>query len=210
LLLAVTEACAANPDPGGEIMKRIAQFLSLLLTFSSTVIPAQGFSPPFCFDRNVSEALEAARLNLNAPRVYSAAYAISKFADPAIVDSFSLAWRRAGNGTLSSEGVVLILKMKDGKFSGREMGATNEYKRFTFGWHPATIAIVHTHPNSSDARPQDDDLAVANKYHVPIFTITSRGMFVYDPGTKKISRVMLGLDWLDESKWVGQQALGKL
>ena len=191
-------------------MKRIAQFLSLLLTFSSTVIPARGFSPPFCFDRNVSEALEASRLNLNVPRVYSASYAMSKFADAAIVDSFSRAWRRAGNGTLPSEGVVLILKMKDGKFSGREMGATNEYKRFTFGWHPATIAIVHTHPNTSDARPQDDDLAVANKYHVPIFTITSRGMFVYDPGTKKISRVMLGLDWLDESKWVGQQALGKL
>lgn len=191
-------------------MKRIAQFLSLLLTFSSTVSPAQGFSPPFCFDRNISEALEAAGLNLNAPRVYSAAYAISKFADAAIVDSFSRAWRRAGNGTLSCEGVVLILKMKGGSFSGREMGATNEYKKFTFGWHPATIAIVHTHPNSSDARPQEDDLAVANKFHVPIFTITNRGMFVYDPGTKKISRVMVGLDWLDESKWVQQQALGKL
>jgi len=210
VLLAVTRRARRILILGGEIMKRIAQLLSLLLTFSSTVIPAQGFSPPFCFDRNVAEALEASGLNSNLPRVYSASYAMSKFADAAIVDSFSRAWRRAGNGTLPSEGVVLILKMKDGKFSGREMGATNEYKRFTFGWHPATIAIVHTHPNTSDARPQDDDLAVANKYHVPIFTITSRGMFVYDPGTKRISRVMLGLDWLDESKWVGQQALGKL
>jgi hypothetical protein len=190
-------------------MKRIAQLLSLSLTLSAIATPAQSFSPPISLDRNVSDALEASRINLSVRRAYSAGYAISKFADRAIVDSFSRAWRRSGNGVLASEGVVLILKMKDGTFSGRDMGTTNEYKRFTFAWHPATIAVVHTHPNSSDPKPQDHDLDVGDKYLVPVFTLTNRGMYVYDPGTKKISRVMTGLDWLDESKWT-QQALGQL
>jgi len=34
-----------------------------------------------------------------------------------------------------------------------------------------------------------------------MFTITSRGMFVYDPSTKKTSQLMENLDWLDLSKW---------
>jgi hypothetical protein len=50
-----------------------------------------------------------------------------------------------------------------------------------FAGIPATVGIVHTHPNSSSAKPQDEDIIVANKFRVPIFTITNRGMFVYDP-----------------------------
>jgi hypothetical protein len=91
--------------------------------------------------------------------------------------------------------------MAGGGFSGREMGATNEHKQFTFRWHPATIAIVHTHPNTSDPKPQDEDIAVADKHKVPIFTITNRGMYVYDPATKTRSKVMRDLDWLDISNW---------
>jgi hypothetical protein len=91
--------------------------------------------------------------------------------------------------------------MAGGRYISREMGATNEHKRFTFRWHPATIAIVHTHPNTSDPRPQKEDMLVADKYQVPIFTITSRGMYVYDPLSRKVSKVMSNLDWLDISNW---------
>jgi hypothetical protein len=91
--------------------------------------------------------------------------------------------------------------MANGGYSGREMGPTNEHKRFTFRWHPATRAIVHTHPNSSDPRPQAEDIAVADKHQVPVFTITSQGMYVYDPISKKLSKIMSNLDWLDISNW---------
>jgi hypothetical protein len=60
---------------------------------------------------------------------------------------------------------------------------------------------VHTHPTLSDPRPHDEDLTVADKYHVPIFTITSRGMYVYDPLTKKVSLVLPNLEWLDATKF---------
>lgn len=127
-------------------------------------------------------------------------FVISTF-DNGIVEEFKRAWGRAGAGTVSSESVVLILRMANGGYSARSMGFSNEYKSFTFPWHPATVAIIHTHPNKSSARPMGQDLSVADKYRVPIFTITNRGMYVYDPATREISMVKQGLDWLDAAKW---------
>lgn len=127
-------------------------------------------------------------------------FVISTF-DTGMVEEFRRAWTRAGAGTVASECVVLILRMANGGYSARSMGFSNEYKAFTFPWHPATIAIIHTHPNKSSARPLDQDVSVADKYGVPIFTITNRGMYVYDPSTRKTSKVKEGLDWLDPYKW---------
>jgi hypothetical protein len=127
-------------------------------------------------------------------------FVISTF-DAGMVEEFKRAWSRASAGTVTSESVVLILRMANGGYSARSMGFSNEYKAFTFQWHPATVAIVHTHPNKSIARPEGQDLSVADKYGVPIFTITNRGMYVYDPATKKTSKIKDGLDWLDASKW---------
>jgi hypothetical protein len=111
----------------------------------------------------------AARVNSTAPRVLTSAdRAIARF-DGQVVQAFSTAWRRSGNGTASLEAVVLILRMADGSYVAREMGSTNEYKRFTFRWQPGAIAIIHTHPNRSDPKPCDDDIAIARKYNVPMF-----------------------------------------
>ena len=140
------------------------------------------------------ERVDRARFDRSAP------FVISTF-DRGMIDAFGLAWRRAGAGTDSTEGVVLILRMRNGGYSARSMGFSNEYKQFTFPWHPATIAIIHTHPNESGARPAGEDLNVADRYGVPIFTITNRGMYVYDPATRRTSKVKDGLDWLDASKW---------
>jgi len=180
-------------------MKRIVQFLTSALMLASSAAPAQSFNIIASLSTALSDAVEASRAH--GTRVLRGAdFAISKI-DKQMVEAFGKAWRRSGNGTSSQEGLVLILQMADGGYSGREMGSTNEDRQFTFSWHPATIAIVHTHPNSSDPKPQDGDIAVADKHHVPIFTITSRGMYVYDPGTRKLSKVMENLDWLDVSNW---------
>ena len=180
-------------------MKRIVPFLTSALVLTALTAPALSFNISASLYAALSDAVEASRTHrdLNA---LSADFAISKF-DKTIVESFGTAWMRAGDGSLPSESVVLILRMYDGSYRARDLGSTNEHKQFTFRWHPATIAIVHTHPNSSDPKPQYDDRAVADKFHVPVFTITNRGMYVYDPGTKKLSRVMRDLDWLDASRW---------
>ena len=74
-------------------------------------------------------------------------------------------------------------------------------KRFTFGWTDDIIAVVHTHPNGYDPKPTGKDLLLADRFRIPIFTLTQRGMYVYDPETRKISVVQDGLDWLAASKW---------
>jgi hypothetical protein len=146
-----------------------------------------------------AEADRARFLPKPEPVIVNASYAISKF-NSEMVKEFGKIWRQSGNGSGQTEGVVLILRMADGTYSARSQGSTNEFKRFTFRWHPATIAIVHTHPNTSDPRPQLDDIKVADKYGVPVFTVTSQGMYVYDPSAKKISMVINGVDWLDARK----------
>ena len=121
------------------------------------------------------------------------------------------AWRISGDGATNRECVVLIFRMKDGTYVGKSLGFTNEYKKFTFRWDPAALAIVHTHPNGSDPKPAEQDRRVADKYGVPNFTITISGMYVYDPATKKTSKVLNGLDWLNLSaypdefkRWLGE------
>ncbi|SRR6266404_4635531 len=121
--------------------------------------------------------------------------------DRRVIKEFDKAWRASGDGTNDREGVVLIFRMEDGSYTGRPQGFTNEYKKFTFKWNSAVLAIVHTHPNSCDPRPSPQDERVAEKYDVPIFTITISGMYVYDPATKKTSKVLNGLDWLNLSTY---------
>jgi len=135
----------------------------------------------------------------------SSRFVISRF-DRKMIGEFSRAWIRAGDGTAANESVVLILRMVGGGYSARSLGTTNQNRAFTFGWHPATVAVVHTHPNGSDPRPQGEDIKVADKYGVPVFTITSRGMFVYDPSTRTTSMVKRNLDWLDPSNWTSELA----
>jgi hypothetical protein len=181
-----------------RFIMRIVRLVAVAVLLTAAAVPAHSFNLCVSVSRSLLDAV-ARRHNATAA-ISGADFAISKVGS-GVVKAFGKAWERSGDGASSLEGVVLILRMADGSFSGRDMGATNEYRRFTFAWHPAAIAIVHTHPNSADPKPCDEDLAVADKHGVPIFTITSRGMYVYDPGTRKISKVMNGLDWLDRSSW---------
>ncbi len=129
--------------------------------------------------------------------------------DKAVIREFRKAWNVSSAGTNGREGLVLIFRMPDGSYTGRSQGSTGEYQKFTFNWIFNAVAIVHTHPNDANPRPSPQDQRVAEKYEVPIFTITITGMYVYNPATKIISKVMNGLDWLNPSKWTNEIA-GKL
>jgi hypothetical protein len=116
--------------------------------------------------------------------------------DKGLTEEFVKAWQISGAGTSGREGVVLIFRMKDGSYVGKSLGFSNEIRKFTFRWNPATLAIVHTHPNNCDPRPAEQDRRIANKYGIPNFTITISGMYVYDPVTKETSKLLNGLEWL--------------
>ena len=127
-------------------------------------------------------------------------FVISKF-DRDIIKEFGKAWQHCGNGMTDSESVILIFRTDGGGYTARSMGTTNEHRSFTFRWHSGAVAIVHTHPNDSNPMPQEADRQVADRFGVPIFTLTLSGMFAYDPYTKKVTRVHNGLDWLESSRW---------
>jgi hypothetical protein len=128
------------------------------------------------------------------------AFIISKL-DAAAAREFQEAWHVSRNGSDGFEGLVLVFPTTDGTIVARSQGKSAEQKHFTFGWTSNIIAVVHTHPNGVDPKPAGDDLRLADRFGVPVFTITQRGMYVYDPESRRISMVQAGLDWLESAKW---------
>ncbi|HEX5733595.1 MAG TPA: hypothetical protein VF131_12240 [Blastocatellia bacterium] len=121
--------------------------------------------------------------------------------DGQVIKEFEKAWAVSSAGTSNQEGVVLIFRMFDGSYRAQSQGNTNQHKKFTFKFTPNAVAIVHTHPNGIDPRPSSEDAELSDKLGVPVFTITTRGMFMYNPKTKQTTKVMEGMDWLDRAKW---------
>ena len=128
------------------------------------------------------------------------AYIVSKI-DDGVTKEFQKAWQLSGNGYEKTEVLILLYRMQDGSLSARLQGRSGQYRQFDFHCSPATIAVLHTHPNGDEPKPLGQDLLSADRLGIPVFTITRRGMYVYDPATKKMSLVQGGLDWLKTAKW---------
>jgi hypothetical protein len=118
-----------------------------------------------------------------------------------ILKEFNEAWQQSALGTKDTEAVVLVLREPHGSIKAVSGGRTNQSYKFSFTWNPAIIAIVHTHPNSRDPRPSTGDIQIARTFNVPMFTITLKGMFMYDPAADKIAKIKSGVDWCDSSSW---------
>lgn len=119
-----------------------------------------------------------------------------------VVKEFQKAWSLTAGGSRDVEAVVLLFRLPGGSYIARSQRFTNERKKFTFRWIPNVIAIVHTHPNGENPEPSGQDEVIAEKYGVPVFTITATGMYMYDPKTGQTSLVKPGLDWHDPAKWL--------
>ena len=124
--------------------------------------------------------------------------------DEKMVRQFNGAWQQCVLGTKNNEAVVLVIRNTDGSIKAVSAGHSTQAYQFTFTWNPAIIAIFHTHPNNRDPKPVAQDILVARRFDVPIFTLSRQGMFMYDPATDRITKLKAGLDWLDFPSW--QQA----
>jgi len=118
-----------------------------------------------------------------------------------VTTEFLKAWNSSHNGVDKVEAVVLIFCRADGSYFAAALGQTNESNKLRFKWDPAAIAIAHTHPTSLDPKPSNEDKRVADKLGVPIFAMSRWGMYMYDPGTRRTSKVQDSLDWLEPSSW---------
>lgn len=151
--------------------------------------------------RDLAATPGAHQPNPGIPNSHASADAVMAQFDRDIVKAFRAAWYQAAKGRASVEAVVLIIRDADGSSTAVLPDPTHQHYRFTFHWLPGTIAVVHTHPNDYNPRPAEADIDIAERFGVPMFTLTSTGMYLYDPTTKITSRVQDGTDWLVNSKW---------
>ena len=148
----------------------------------------------------ICHAVSSLAQTKNGSHGVKTAFIISKI-DTAAAKVFQEAWHVSRNGSDGFEGLVLVYPTTNGTIVARSQGKSGEQKQFTFAWTANIIAVVHTHPNDVDPRPVGADLRLADRFGVPVFTITRRGMFVYDPDTRKTTMMQDGLDWLQSAKW---------
>jgi hypothetical protein len=127
--------------------------------------------------------------------------------DEQVVREFERAWNKAGHGVLLQEALVLIYRMPDDSIRAVPGRHTNEGDQITFEWNQAIIAVVHTHSNKAAPEPQGPDLLIAERFQIPMFTITLAGMYLYDPATRKTTKVHDGLDWLKPATWARNSGL---
>jgi len=174
-------------------MKQILLMTMMICLFNAEAVRGQTL-------RDVAATSGHDAIFFNPSRHGSTADVMSRF-DREMVKAFRAAWRNAGNGLTAVEAVILIIRKADGSCKAVLPDPKGQHYRFTFRLQPGTIAVVHTHPNDSDPRPATADIEIAERFQVPMFTLTIRGMFLYDPTTKVTSRVQGGKDWLISSKW---------
>ena len=130
--------------------------------------------------------------------------------DKKVIKEFNGAWQQCVLGTKDIEAVVLLLREPDGSTRAVSAGRSTQAYQFTFRWNPAIIAVFHTHPNNRNPKPVTQDILVARRFDVPIFTLTRRGMFMYDPVNDRISIIKAGTDWLEFSSWTQESDLAAI
>jgi hypothetical protein len=194
-----------------EILMRKKIFSAALIVLSLADLSAQAGNPlfpinlplPMTRPKGASDA-DDSKPTAPAPSIETVRvkppFEMSRI-NPSVIREFETAWKYAKSGTSRVEGLVLIFRKLDGSYIASQGAFTNEYKQVSFKWTPNAIAIVHTHPNDVNPEPNGNDCQVADRLGVPVFTLTSRGMFMYDPRSKKTTRVKESLDWLDPAKW---------
>ena len=121
--------------------------------------------------------------------------------DAAAVREFERAGTLAHGGTVDMEVVVLVVRAANGTYTARVQPLSNHHKRGSFRFHSGVAAVFHTHPNSCHTQPSRSDRKLADRIRVPIATMTRRGLFVYDPMTRKTTKLMPRLEWLDAANW---------
>jgi hypothetical protein len=60
-----------------------------------------------------------------------------------------------------------------------------------------TFALFHVHTSLAEPEPSPADRAISERYMLRMFTIHSRGLYEYDPSTKKTTQLREGIEWMN-------------
>lgn len=113
------------------------------------------------------------------------------------------AWLAVERGHASREAAVLIVAGEQGGWRAVPVLDQAGFQSIRLEIPPRTVAILHTHPNSTSGEPSPADRRNSDLLGIPNFTLTDRGVWRYDPRTRRSERVMYKLSWLEHGSWEG-------
>jgi hypothetical protein len=121
--------------------------------------------------------------------------AIPIYCEPDVIHAMKTAWGQSQNGKSGVEAGFRV----DGSpttYTVVPTPFTNQQMAQKMTITDSTFAIFHVHPDKGDPRPSDNDKNIGNAHGIEMFTITSRGLFLYDPADNATMRLRDGLDWM--------------
>jgi proteasome lid subunit RPN8/RPN11 len=101
----------------------------------------------------------------------------------------------------STEAAAFITCSSNGTFDTRRWPITNYYEKQVFnGALPAdVVAIVHTHPPYSTARPSPGDIAQAKRLGMPVYVLTRWSIYFAD-ASGNVIRVVEARNWVSDAR----------
>ena len=117
--------------------------------------------------------------------------------DPQVIGAMKNAWAQTVNGSTGVE-ATFRLDGSPSEYKVVVLPFSNEFRKQKVLIIPGkTFAVFHVHPTVTNPAPSAQDRTIADKFKMKILTIHRRGMYEYDPVTKKTTRLRHGLDWLN-------------
>jgi RHS repeat-associated protein len=105
------------------------------------------------------------------------------------------AWMRAGDGLANREAGFWVTGTP-GSPSFTPLSGTNESMTITnLVVPPNALALVHTHPNAGVAQPSAGDIKNSNKSGLPFYVLSSRGLWLHNPGSPTSTVVRPDTSW---------------
>jgi hypothetical protein len=126
--------------------------------------------------------------------------------DAEVVSTLRQAWRLVEEGRSSREAGVMVSRETDGRYTAKLVFDPETFHQVRFTVTPDVVAILHTHPNQVGREPSPNDRANSDLLKIPTFTMTNRGLWVYNPKTRTVFQVMLMTSWLDPKSWASEKS----
>lgn len=128
---------------------------------------------------------------------------LDKGGDGSLVAHLRRAWMAVERGQSNREAAVLIVPSTADAGGWRAVPVfdSESYQTIKLEVPPGTLAILHTHPNHLGGEPSPADRRNSDMLGIPNYTLTDRGVWRYDPRTRRTERVMYKLSWLEAANW---------
>jgi len=120
----------------------------------------------------------------------------SLLSSAAVWKGITRAFELSGSGTMNVEVGFGVIRNKDGGFETTAV-TRGESGMWRATLPASTVAIFHTHRNAVSPRPSDQDEQEADRLQKPIYVISSRGLWVYEPDP---ARKQMGRSYEQEAK----------